>query len=616
MPKASEYPHTSSKRSETYTKSGLVRHVVEVRHLKMGKYRVIKDANERIAKEKANAQLREWDQQWQKAEHLRKRSEHLRKSKETAAGRTALAQERLSGVQGILQLSLTRSSKLTPRSKRFRFSEKESEKPKQPKPLKEPPKPSPKRQPPRPEPDLGTKPSESDAAYEVKPGFLAWLAGGSHSKREEEARDLYRRHLTAWEAAEKSAIAQWESRCREVDEENRAAISKWESRTAEVRKKNAEKEEAFQARKEKWEERNARWAEKKASHESDVQGFFEKYRAGEPDAVTTYLAAVLDGSPYPDWFPREHDLSYNPETRVGVVDFRLPTPTDLPSTKEVTYVQARDEFTEKTTSGRDQDQLYDSAIYQVALRTVHECFEATSSRILASLVFNGYVRTQDSATGKSIQPYILSVQAQRSEFSSVDLTSVDPKECIRKLRGVGSSKLHALAPVAPLLTLDKTDSRFIQDRDVVGTIDQGTNLAAMPWDDFEHLIRGLFEKMFAERGAEVKVTQQSRDRGVDAVVFDPDPITGGKIIIQAKRYTNPVQAADVRELFGVVQHEGAKLGILVTTTDYGPDAIKWAANKPLRLLNGGNLLHELEKQGHKAYIDILEAKEILKAEES
>ena len=228
---------------------------------------------------------------------------------------------------------------------------------------------------------------------------------------------------------------------------------------------------------------------------------------------------------------------------------------------------------------------------------------------------NGYVRTKNAGTGKHIRPYILSVQAGRDELAFMDLTSVDPKECVRKLRGVGSSKLHALAPIAPVLMLDKKDSRFIRGRDVVGQIDQGTNLAAMPWDDFEHLIRGLFETMFAERGAEVRVTQASRDLGVDAVVFDPDPITGGKIIIQAKRYTNPVQAGAVRELYGVVQHEGAKLGILVTTTNYGPEAIKWAADKPLRLLTGGNLLHELEKQGHKAYIDLAQAKEILQERE-
>jgi restriction system protein len=56
-------------------------------------------------------------------------------------------------------------------------------------------------------------------------------------------------------------------------------------------------------------------------------------------------------------------------------------------------------------------------------------------------------------------------------------------------------------------------------------------------------------------------------------------------------------------------HEGATKGILVTTANYGPDAYEFAANKPLTLLNGANLLHLLEKHGHQARINLQEAKQ-------
>jgi restriction system protein len=58
-------------------------------------------------------------------------------------------------------------------------------------------------------------------------------------------------------------------------------------------------------------------------------------------------------------------------------------------------------------------------------------------------------------------------------------------------------------------------------------------------------------------------------------------------------------------------NEGANKGILVTTSDYGPDAHQFAKDKPLVLLSGSNLLHLLQKHGHKAYIDLKEAKSIL-----
>jgi restriction system protein len=146
---------------------------------------------------------------------------------------------------------------------------------------------------------------------------------------------------------------------------------------------------------------------------------------------------------------------------------------------------------------------------------------------------------------------------------------------------------------------------------VASEVDKGQNLAAMHWEDFEHLVRELFEKEFTVTGGEVKVTQASRDGGVDAIAFDPDPIRGGKIVIQAKRYTNTVGVAAVRDLYGTVMNEGANKGILVTTSDYGPDAYGFAKDKPLTLLNGSNLLHLLEKHGHIFRIDIKDAKRIL-----
>ena len=66
----------------------------------------------------------------------------------------------------------------------------------------------------------------------------------------------------------------------------------------------------------------------------------------------------------------------------------------------------------------------------------------------------------------------------------------------------------------------------------------------------------------------------------------------------------------VRDLYGTVLNEGATKGILVTTSDYGSDAYEFAKGKPLTLLNGSNLLFLLEKHGHKAKIDLQEAKKI------
>ena len=205
---------------------------------------------------------------------------------------------------------------------------------------------------------------------------------------------------------------------------------------------------------------------------------------------------------------------------------------------------------------------------------------------------------------------ILSLQAQRDEFVAINLANVDPKACFKALKGVGSSKLHGLAAVPPIMRIRREDGRFVSAQEVAQTLDESSNLAAMDWQEFEHLIREVFEKEFSSTGGEVKVTQASRDGGVDAIAFDPDPIRGGKIVIQAKRYANTVGVSAVRDLYGTVMNEGANKGVLVTTSDYGPDAYAFANGKPLILLNGANLLHMLEKHGHKARIDLQEARRI------
>jgi restriction system protein len=81
-------------------------------------------------------------------------------------------------------------------------------------------------------------------------------------------------------------------------------------------------------------------------------------------------------------------------------------------------------------------------------------------------------------------------------------------------------------------------------------------------------------------------------------------------VIQAKRYAYTVGVSAVRDLYGTVMNEGASKGILVTTSDYGPDAYEFASGKPLTLLSGSNLLHLLAKHGVCAHINLNEARKI------
>ena len=324
---------------------------------------------------------------------------------------------------------------------------------------------------------------------------------------------------------------------------------------------------------------------------------------GDADAISDYYDLVFTQSSYPDWVPQDAAVKFSPESRTLLVQFVLPSPSDIPTVREVKYIKTRDEFKESFISKKQTDHLYDSVIYQICLRTLHEVFKADVIGAVEAAAFNGIVHTVDPATGQKVKPCIVSLHVKKEEFEGMDLGRVDPKACFRKLKGVGSSRLSAVAPVTPVIEFDMSTQRFVEGYDVAGAITEDVNLAAMDWEDFEHLVRQVFENEFSTNGGEVKVTQASRDGGIDAVAFDPDPIRGGKIVIQAKRYTRTVNVSAVRDLYGTLQSEGANKGILVTTADFGPDAYAFAKGKPITLLNGGNLLHLLQKHGTKASID-------------
>ena len=361
----------------------------------------------------------------------------------------------------------------------------------------------------------------------------------------------------------------------------------------------------------KWNDDKLSFYKKQEEFNSRIDQVKQDYYIANSSSIEFYYESLLKQSEYPIKFNRQIAVQYNKKQKLLVVELNLPDIGDIPKIREVIFVKTKEGFVEKYLTESQHKKLYDSVIYQICLRTIYEIFKSDEIEAIDSVILNGWVITLNKATGKRQTICILSIQVDKSEFLEIDLKNVDPRICFKTLKGIAAAELSGLAAVAPILQIDKSDKRFIKGQKVVTKIDDSTNIAAMNWEDFEHLVRELFEREFEDIKGEVKVTQSSRDRGVDAVAFDPDPIKGGKIIIQAKRYTNTVKVESVRALYGIMQDEGAMKGILITTSDFGSDAYHFAKDKPITLLSGNNLLSMLEKHGHKARINLKEAKRVL-----
>jgi len=329
-----------------------------------------------------------------------------------------------------------------------------------------------------------------------------------------------------------------------------------------------------------------------------IDEFESLYKSGFREAVIDYNTMVLERSEYPDGCPQNFRITYAPESKELVIDYQLPASNIVPPVAEYKYNKTRDIIEEKPRKATDIKELYQDIVASITLRTIHEVVEADQGNHIDVVVFNGFVQTVDPATGKNIKPYLMSVRTTKEKFKEIQLDKIDKKACLRNLGAQVSPRPSELVAVRPIIEFDMVDKRFIDQKDILSEIDSRLNIMDLNPFEFENFVSNLFMKM----GLETKLTRSSRDGGVDAVAFDVRPVLGGKVIIQAKRYKNAVGVSAVRDLYGTMINEGANKGILVTTSNYGPDAYEFAKDKPIELVDGGGLLYLLDKVGISARI--------------
>ena len=567
---------------------------IKIKHEGLHAYRSIRGTTQQEAETKARLQREAWDVRWKRFQEIAaarqqrlakrgwadKQADMDKRAKEHALELTKEAEAAIEGLRGLLSRALGQAQSFNWENLKDTSTF-------------EKPKPTPavlEKFPPEPLP--------SDSQFSTLPvpvsiKFVDWLLPGAREQKLTAAKTEEVRRKKDAQQKFAQAHASWEKEVRAITEINQMELA------------NDEKAKAA------WLLEKRTFGENQRVFNTGIDLFKKSYFERVPEALIRYWTEVLSKSEYPDSFPRDQVVSVDPANGMLLVDYELPPQKAIPNKKLIKYISNRQEFQDVPISDTEFKRIYDEVLYQICLRTLYELFRADDVDVIKSIVFNGWVQAVDKATGANTHPCIMTVQANKAEFLALNLNQVDLKACFRSLKGISGSKLIDFSPVRPVLSLNREDPRFVGSYNVAESLKDETNLAAMDWLDFENLIRELFEKEFSKNGGEVKITQASRDGGVDAIAFEPDPIRGGKIVIQAKRYTNTVGVAAVRDLYGTVHNEGATKGILVTTSDYGPDAYEFANGKPLTLLTGSELLYLLGKHGYSAKIDLKEAKRLL-----
>jgi restriction system protein len=141
---------------------------------------------------------------------------------------------------------------------------------------------------------------------------------------------------------------------------------------------------------------------------------------------------------------------------------------------------------------------------------------------------------------------------------------------------------------APFALFDAARRRRLVDGQA--SIDR---IRTLPWQQFEQLVAEAYRRQG------YKVTERGgggADGGIDLELRTKDK----KLAVQCKRWKNRTIGVElVRELYGAMTGEEAHGAIFVSSGSYTPDAIDFARDKPVKLVDGHELVAMLQAvQGH------------------
>ncbi len=182
--------------------------------------------------------------------------------------------------------------------------------------------------------------------------------------------------------------------------------------------------------------------EKRRQRDQAVDTFVAAYRLGDRDAVINYNSMVLEQSAYPDGFPQEFRIDYDPVSKELAIHYGLPDEGIVPKEKGYRYRERKDEIEAISRKPSEAKELYVDIVASVTLRTIHEVLEADQGSHIRSVSFNGYIQTIDKATGSDANPCIVSVMTTREKFIGLNLARIDKLQCLRSL----GAKISVLKP--------------------------------------------------------------------------------------------------------------------------------------------------------------------------
>jgi restriction system protein len=201
----------------------------------------------------------------------------------------------------------------------------------------------------------------------------------------------------------------------------------------------AQRQQELLAEQERYQQECAAREAEVAEHNATIDTLIANLGYGTPGAVEEYVGIVAANSVYPDNFQVEHEASFDPSTAELRIRALVPAPETVPTIKAYKYTKASDDITTTALSQKAAKDRYAGAVQQVALRTLHEMFEADRRGLIKAMSLEVGTETIDPATGNPTYIPFVAVAAERKTFLGFDLSSVVPTATLEHL-GAAVSK--------------------------------------------------------------------------------------------------------------------------------------------------------------------------------
>jgi restriction system protein len=211
------------------------------------------------------------------------------------------------------------------------------------------------------------------------------------------------------------------------------ARTRYDAAVAEHQSQEAGRRQELAAAKATYDRKVTEERAKAAARNAYVTSRQAAFAARDPEAVRWFAGCVLRASRYPDGFPRDYQVTYDPRDRCLAVDLELPAREVVPAVRAYRYVKTRDAVEPVPRADSEISQAHERVVACVALRVLHELFAALPADLVQAVALTGWVATTDRATGAPIRPRLLDVQASRAVFTTLVLDAVDPVACLAHL---------------------------------------------------------------------------------------------------------------------------------------------------------------------------------------